>query len=92
MDSNTQDTSPQEDKDKPTASSTTRGGCGAEQLGNVTTVNIHRRAGLGTIQQTHTIPATAQRKVTTKWEYATFCIFCMSTWSPITNIEKVHHS
>lgn len=39
-------------------------------LGNTKSV------GLAVIDQTHTIPTTGTRKVTTKWEYWTYCAFC----------------
>ena len=53
-------------------------------------------AGLAVIEQFHTIPTTGARKVTTKWEYWTYCAFCefyiqsqptsisadMQTWVP----------
>jgi hypothetical protein len=38
----------------------------------------HKSVGLAVIGQTHTIPTTGNRKVTTKVEYWTYCIFCMS--------------
>jgi len=36
----------------------------------------HKSVGLAVIGQTHTIPTTGERKVTTKMEYWTYCIFC----------------
>jgi hypothetical protein len=36
----------------------------------------HKSVGLAVIGQTHTIPTTGERKVTTKIEYWTYCIFC----------------
>jgi len=38
----------------------------------------HKSVGLAVIGQTHTIPTTGERKVTTKMEYWTYCIFCKS--------------
>jgi hypothetical protein len=35
-----------------------------------------KEAGLAVIDITHTIPTTGKRKVTTKWEYWTYCAFC----------------
>jgi hypothetical protein len=35
-----------------------------------------KSAGLAVIDITHTIPTTGRRKVTTKWEYWTYCAFC----------------
>lgn len=36
----------------------------------------HKSVGLAVIGQTHTIPTSGNRKVTTKVEYWTYCIFC----------------
>lgn len=38
----------------------------------------HKSVGLAVIGQTHMIPTTGDRKVTTKMEYWTYCIFCKS--------------
>lgn len=35
-------------------------------------------AGMAVIDITHTIPSTGKRKVTTKWEYWTYCASCES--------------
>ena len=40
------------------------------------TDNLHKTAGIATIQQQHTIPTTGKRMTTGKWEYIFFCIFC----------------
>jgi hypothetical protein len=40
------------------------------------TVNLHKKAAIATIQQQHTIPPTGKRLPTSKWEYIFFCIFC----------------
>lgn len=40
--------------------------------------DLHRKAGIGIIQQQHSIPATGKRMPTSKWEYIFFCIFCES--------------
>lgn len=37
-----------------------------------------KAVGTAVIDITHTIPTTGQRKVTTKWEYWTYCAFCKS--------------
>lgn len=38
-----------------------------------------KTAGMAVIDITHTIPTTGERKVTTKWEYWTYCAFCEYT-------------
>lgn len=38
--------------------------------------NAHNSAGLAVSQQQDLIPTTGGRKVTTKWEYWTYCVFC----------------
>jgi hypothetical protein len=40
---------------------------------------VLKTAGLAVIDITHTIPTTGKRKVTTKWEYWTYCAFCKSS-------------
>lgn len=40
------------------------------------TENSHGKAGVSVIRQQHTIPATGNRKPTSKWEYIFFCVFC----------------
>lgn len=38
--------------------------------------NAHNTVGLAVLQQQELIPTTGERKVSTKWEYWTYCVFC----------------
>jgi hypothetical protein len=42
-----------------------------------------KSVGLAVIGQTHTIPTTGERKVTSKFEYWSYCAFCESSLIPL---------
>jgi hypothetical protein len=44
---------------------------------------VSTSVGLALIEQTNVIPTTGARKVTTKWEYWTYCAFCGSFYRGI---------
>ena len=47
----------------------------AWESGDADGVNAHNNVGLAVLEQKHVIPSTGRRIPTSKWEYATFCIF-----------------
>lgn len=38
-------------------------------------LHSHNVTGLAVVEQGHTIPTTGDRKITTKWEYWSYCLY-----------------